>query len=147
MSGRYGAALMAALLGIYLVLIGSRAVAFIATGQPVAVVIGVSLLVLPAIGAWALWRELAFGVRAARLMRQLEADDEADLGIAPGESGTITRAAAHDAFGRFQSDTEAHPDRWQSWLRLGVVYDLAGDRRRARAAVRTALDLERGGRS
>lgn len=147
MSGRYGVALMAALLGIYIVLIGARAVAFLRTGEPIAIVIGLSLLLLPLIGAWALWRELAFGVRASRLMKRLHDGGDGDLGIEPDEHGRVSRAAAQEAFPTFQRAAEQHPDRWQSWFRLGLVYDLAGDRRRARAAVRTAIDLERRNRA
>ena len=32
---------------------------------------------------------------------------------------------------------------WRAWLRLGLVYDASGDRRRARAAVRRAIALAR----
>ena len=45
---------------------------------------------------------------------------------------------------RFKADVENAPDDWRAWYRLGIVYDAAGDRRRARAAVRTAIRLERG---
>ena len=38
---------------------------------------------------------------------------------------------------------EASPDDWRAWLRLGLAYDMAGDRRRARAAVRRAITLSR----
>ena len=56
--------LMAVLLVLYVVLVGWRAVQFIATGEPVGVGIGIALIVLPLVAAWALWRELAFGVRS-----------------------------------------------------------------------------------
>jgi Flp pilus assembly protein TadD len=36
---------------------------------------------------------------------------------------------------------QARPDDWAAWFRLGTAYDAAGDRRRARAAVRHALQL------
>ena len=63
MTTKAGAIIMAALLALYLALVGWRAVQFMATGEPVAVGIGIALLVLPIIAAWALWREIAFGVR------------------------------------------------------------------------------------
>jgi len=37
---------------------------------------------------------------------------------------------------------EAHPDDWRAWYRLGLAYDASGDRRRARGAVRQAIQLE-----
>lgn len=143
MTTKAGALLMAALLALYVVLVGWRAVQFVATGEPVAIAIGVVLVVLPVIAAWALWREIAFGVRSQALVRRLDADGELDLGLPLLPSGRPERAAADDAFPAFRDVAEAEPDSWRAWLRLGLVYDAAGDRRRARAAVRRAITLER----
>ncbi len=146
MTTRAGALLMAALLALYLVLVGWRAVQFVATGEPVAVGIGVALVVLPVIAAWALWREIAFGVRSQALVRRLETEGELHLGLPLLASGRPDRAAADAAFPAFREAAEANPGSWRAWLRLGLVYDAAGDRRRARAAVRRAITLERAGR-
>lgn len=143
MTTKAGAFLMAALLALYVVLVGWRAVQFVATGEPVAIAIGVALIVLPVIAAWALWREIGFGVRSHELVRRLEADGELDLGLPLLPSGRPERAAADAAFPAFRGATEADPGSWRAWLRLGLVYDAAGDRRRARAAVRRAITLER----
>lgn len=145
MSGaKLGAVVMAVLLGVYLVLVGWRAVQFVQTGEPVAVVMGVALIVLPVLAAWPIWRELQFGARSQRLVRQLEAEGALDLGMPLRPSGRPERAAADDAFPAFRSAVEAEPDSWRAWLRLGLAYDAAGDRRRARRAVRRAIELERG---
>lgn len=143
MTTRAGAVVMAALLALYIVLVGWRAVQFVATGEPVAVGIGIALIVLPVIAAWALWREIAFGVRSQALMRRLEQEDGLDLGIEATPSGRAERASADAAFPAFQAAAEAEPDSWRAWLRLGLAYDAAGDRRRARSAVRRAITLER----
>lgn len=143
MTTKAGALLMAALLALYVVLVGWRAVQFVATGEPVAVGIGVALIVLPIIAAWALWREIAFGVRSQALVRRLEAEGELDLGLPLQPSGRPERAAADAAFPAFRAAAEAEPESWRAWLRLGLAYDAAGDRRRARAAVRRAITLER----
>jgi len=135
------AIVMATILAIYLVLVGWRALQFLQTGNPVAVVMGSALLVLPLIGAWALWRELWFGMRSAALVRELEAEGGLELGIALGPTGRPTRAGASAAFSRFRDDAESSPDSWRVWLRLGVVYEAAGDRRRARQAIRHAIEL------
>jgi len=37
---------------------------------------------------------------------------------------------------------EDAPADWSRWYRLAVAYDVAGDRRRARAAMRTAIARE-----
>jgi len=139
-----GAALMALLLLLYLVVAVTRAIAFLRSGQPIGVVIGVALLVLPVIGAYLLVRELLFGLRATRLTRRLQAE-----GALPGDdlprraSGRVERTAADAAFTQYAEAAEAGPDDWRAWLRLGLAYDMAGDRRRARAAVRRAIALSR----
>jgi hypothetical protein len=144
MSGaKAGAVVMAVLLGLYVVLVGWRAVQFVQTGEPVAVAMGLALIVLPLIAAWAIWRELSFGIRSQRLVRRLETEGGLDLGLPLRPSGRPERAAADAAFPGFREAVEAEPDSWRAWLRLGLAYDAAGDRRRARRAVRKAIELER----
>ncbi|HBU42427.1 MAG TPA: hypothetical protein DEB57_06045, partial [Microbacterium sp.] len=77
--------------------------------------------------------------------RRLEAEGELpdDL-VAVRPSGRVVRADGDALFPRFKADVESAPDDWRAWYRLGIVYDAAGDRRRARAAARTAIRLERG---
>jgi tetratricopeptide (TPR) repeat protein len=144
MSGaKVGAVVMAVLLAAYLALVGWRAVQFVQTGEPIAVVMGVALIVLPVLAAWAIWRELQFGVRSQRLVRRLEEEGGLDLGMPLRPSGRPERAAADAAFPAFRDAVETDPDSWRAWLRLGLAYDAAGDRRRARRAVRRAIELER----
>ncbi len=144
MRGRSAALLMAGLLVFYLALIGWRAVLFLASGEPAGIVIGVALLVLPVVGAWALVRELQFGRNSERLIRVL--DDEGGLPVEElpvRASGRPVRAAADEDFPRYKAEVDAAPEDWRAWLRLGLAYDAAGDRRRARAAIRTAISFER----
>ncbi|GAB3128300.1 hypothetical protein [Glaciibacter psychrotolerans] len=143
MKGRVAALFMSVLLLLYIVLVGWRAVLFIGTGEPVAVGIGVALLVLPLIGIWALVREVQFGLRTERLVKMLDA-----AGALPAEeltvraSGRPVRDEADADFPRFQAEVDAAPNDWASWFRLGLAYDAAGDRKRARQAIRTAISLE-----
>jgi tetratricopeptide (TPR) repeat protein len=143
MTAKYSAILMAALLAIYVALVGWRAVQFVTTGEPVAVAMGIALIVLPLIAAWAIWRELAFGIRSQALVQRLDAEGGLDLGLPLLPSGRPERAAATAAFDGFRADVDADPESWRAWLRLGLAYDAAGDRRRARQAVRKAIELER----
>ncbi|TFD08933.1 hypothetical protein E3T35_16230 [Cryobacterium sp. TMT1-2-2] len=144
MKGKIAVVVMAVLLVFYLVLAGVRAVAFIQSGEPVGIAIGLALLILPLIGFWALAREVAFGIRSERLVRQLD-----DLGELPGTdlpvrpSGRPYRDAADEQFPAAQAAVEAEPENWHAWLRLGLAYDASGDRKRARGAIRTAIALER----
>ncbi len=144
MKGRSAAILMAVLLALYIVLIGWRAVQFVMTGQPIAVAIGIALIVLPLIGAWALGRELLFGIRTQRLVGVLDAEGALPEEVLPTRaSGRPLRDAADEDFGRFQAEVEAAPEEWRAWFRLGLAYDASGDRRRARKAIIRAIALER----
>ncbi|WP_312678621.1 tetratricopeptide repeat protein, partial [Microbacterium sp.] len=43
----------------------------------------------------------------------------------------------------YRADVEQHPSDWRAWFRLGLAYDGAGDRTRARQAIRKAIALAR----
>ncbi|MDR7185641.1 cytochrome c-type biogenesis protein CcmH/NrfG [Microbacterium trichothecenolyticum] len=147
MSARIGVAVMAALLALYIVLVGQRAWLLLVSGDPVGIAMGTALVVLPLIAAWALGRELWFGVRAQQLGTRLEAEDalpQEEVAVRP--SGRVMREDGDAVFPAYRADVEAHPDDWRAWYRLGLAYDAAGDRRRAREAVRAAIRLEKADR-
>ncbi|WP_109211865.1 MULTISPECIES: tetratricopeptide repeat protein [Microbacterium] len=144
MSARIGVAVMAALLALYIVLVGQRAWLLLMSGDGVGIAMGVALIVLPLIAVWALGRELWFGVRAQQIGRRMEAEGglpQDDVAVRP--SGRVLREDGDAVFPAYRADAEAHPDDWRVWYRLGLAYDAAGDRRRAREAVRTAIRLEK----
>lgn len=148
MSARIGVVVMTALLALYIVLVGQRAWLLVASGDPIAVAMGLALIVLPLIAAWALGRELWFGMRAQQLGRRLATEGglpEDEVTVRP--SGRVLREDGDAVFPAYRADAEAHPDDWRAWYRLGLAYDAAGDRRRAREAVRTAIRLEKADRS
>ncbi len=129
---------------VYLVLLAGRAVELLRSDDPVAIGLGAGVLVLPLLGAWMLvvtWRS---GVRIQRLARRLEAEgglpDTSDLPRRP--SGRVDRAAADTWFDERRAEVEADPQDWRRWYRLAYAYDIAGDRRRARATMRKAVELE-----
>jgi len=124
----------------YAVLLGWRGVLLIGTGDPVAVVLGLAVLVIPVLGAYLVWRELQFGRRTEALARELEAVGGLPVDDLPRRpSGRIDRAAADAAFEKYRLEAEAAPDDWRVWFRLSTAYDAAGDRRRARSTMRTAI--------
>lgn len=144
MSARIGVAVMAVLLTLYVVLVGQRAWLLVTSAEPVGIVMGVALIALPLIAVWAMWREIRFGVRASALAARLETEGglpAEELDVRP--SGRPERAQADELFPAYRADVEAHPEDWRAWFRLGLAYDGAGDRRRARQAIRTAITLER----
>ena len=129
----------------YFVLLGHLAVAMIGSGRPAAVGLGVALLVMPVIGLWAMIATLRAGFAHQKLAR-LAAEDgmELDVSALPRRpSGRIERDAADALFATVRAEVEADPDDWRRWYRLARAYDYAGDRRRARDAMKTALEINR----
>jgi cytochrome c-type biogenesis protein CcmH/NrfG len=143
MSARVGVAVMTVVLALYIVLVAQRAWLLVASGDPVGIAMGSALVVLPLIAAWAIGREIWFGARAAALGRRLEAEGalpEEELAVRP--SGRVLREEADAVFPAYREAVEAAPEDWRAWYRLGLAYDGAGDRRRARGAIRTAIRFE-----
>ncbi|WP_307381198.1 hypothetical protein [Microbacterium sp. W4I20] len=145
---RIGVGLMAAALLVYLAVAIWLAVMFIAVGSPVSIGMGITLIVLTPIGAWALLREMQFGFAADRLGRTLDAEG----GMPPVEteltpSGRIARADADPLIARYTAEAEAPGADWRTRYRLGVVQDAAGRRKDARASIREAIRLARAARS
>ncbi|KQR20985.1 hypothetical protein [Microbacterium sp. Leaf151] len=140
---RVAVALMTVLLLLYVALAGQRALILVTSGEPVAIAMGVALFVLPLLALWAIGREVWFGVRAQQLGERLDAEGglpDEDLPVRP--SGRIEREDGDALFPRYRADVEANPGDWRARYRLALAYDAAGDRRRARSAVRTAIRLE-----
>lgn len=134
--------ILSAAVVVYMVFAGMRAWELVRTGEPALVVFGVSVVIIPAIGAWVLWRELDFGLRTQRLGRELGAEGGLpvdDLPRAP--SGRPEKDAADARFAEYERQVRDSPDDWRCWFRLAVGYDDARDRKRARAAMRRAIDL------
>jgi hypothetical protein len=130
------------LLVFYLVVSFQRSVLLLTDPEPVAKAIGAAYLILPVIGAWALIRELLFGARTEQMANVLEAEGGLPVDNLPRTpAGRIIRAAADKEFEKYRSEAEAAPDDWRSWFRLSCAYDAAGDRKRARAAMRDAVRL------
>lgn len=137
-----GAVLMSVLLLIYLGFALVYASVLLRDDNVVVNAMGISLLVLPLLGAWGLFVEWRFGVQSSKLRALLDQSGEIpDFELTP--TGRPVKADALERFPEFQAEVESHPDHWQSWFRLGLAYDACGDRRRARWAVRRAIQLER----
>ena len=147
MKGRFAAVLMSALLVLYLVLVLQLAIRLIAVDNAISKVLGIALLVLPLLGAWALVAEILFGLRTQRLVRQLDVAGELPVDSLPKRtSGRPERTAADAEFPRYKAEVEADPGSWKAWFRLGLSYDASGDRPRARRSLRRAIALERAAR-
>jgi cytochrome c-type biogenesis protein CcmH/NrfG len=138
-------AFMCAALLAYIALLGRSAVLMIGSGRAVAVVLGVALLILPAIGLWAMVATLRAGFAHQKLARLVAEDGmELDVSALPRRpSGRIERDAADALFDTVRAELDNHPHDWRRWYRLARAYDYAGDRGRAREAMKKALELHR----
>lgn len=135
------------LLGLYVVAVGERGVLLLRSGEAVGVALGAAVLIIPVLTLWFLVREVG-QARAVDRLTGVLADEGAlevdDLPRSPG--GRIDRAVAGERFEPARDAVVAEPDSWRAWYRLGWAYDAAGDRRRAREALRRAVRLERDAR-
>lgn len=135
--------LTVALIG-YFVLLGRTAIALIADGRVAPVGMGVALLVFPVIGLWALVATLRAGFAHQRLARlAAEQGMELDVSALPRRaSGRIERGAADALFDTVRAELDADPNNWVRWYRVARAYDYAGDRTRAREAMKKAVLLQ-----
>jgi cytochrome c-type biogenesis protein CcmH/NrfG len=138
-------AFMCAALLVYLALLGRTAVLMLSSGRAVAVALGVALLILPGIGLWAMIATLRAGFAHQKLARLVAEDGmELDIGTLPRRpSGRIERDAADALFDTVRAELDSDPNDWRRWYRLARAYDYAGDRGRAREAMKKALELHR----
>lgn len=143
--GRALAVLMVALLALYLGLSFQRAVLLLGSQGWIAKGLGLAMLVIPAVGTWALVREIVFGARTARLGRALAAEGALPVNDLPrSPSGRYVREAADAHFETVREEVEADPADWRRWYRLSLAYSASSDTRRARGAMRKAIALFRG---
>jgi Flp pilus assembly protein TadD len=87
---------------------------------------------------------LRAGLAHQRLAR-LAAEDAMELDVTDlprMPSGRIQRDAADAMFATVRAELDADPDNWRRWYRLARAYDYAGDRSRAREAMRKAVELQ-----
>ena len=139
--------LLTAALIVYFWLLTDRAVALLTSGSVAGIALGIGVLLLPVLGVVVVVFELRFGWQTQTLGRRLAADgglpDDSELPRRP--SGRVDRDAADAHFNLIRAQVEATPEDWRGWYRLAHAYDLAGDRKRAREAMRQAIELARQG--
>lgn len=135
---------MCVALVVYLFLLGRIAMAFITSGEPAAIGLGLALMALPLIGIWVMVSTLRAGLAHQRLARiAREEGMELDVSALPRmASGRIERDAADALFATVRGEVEQEPGNWRRWYRLARAYDYAGDRGRAREAMRKAVQLQ-----
>jgi hypothetical protein len=138
---------MTALLLLWLVFTVQYSFILILDPNPLVKVMGFALIVMPIIGLWWVALELRFVIRGEGLLRTLAAEGALPVDDLPRlASGRIDPEAGRAQFPAYQAEAEADPDSWRAWARLSLAYDAAGDRGRARWAMRRAIKLRAAGR-
>lgn len=118
-----------ALTALALLFVGAMALfawGFFQSGSAVGVGLGLGIAVLTPIIAWAIVREVRFGIATQKLGAAEAREDflgDIDLGN----------------FDAAKHEVEREPDNWRSWYRLALAYDLHRDRKGARRAMRAAI--------
>ena len=144
MTSRISVIVMGAALLLYIVVAVWLGVMFFSVGNPAAIGMGIALVIIAPIGAWALVRELMFGFSADRLGRILDGEGgmpEAPEQLAP--SGRLRREDVAPMVAQYRAAAEADAASWRARYRLGVVQDAAGRRKDARVSIREAIRLSR----
>lgn len=129
---------------VYFVFLGRAAFAFIISGRPAAIGLGVAVLIMPVIGIWVMVTTLRAGLAHQRLAR-IARDDGMELDVSKlprMPSGRIRREAADALFATVRDEVESDPGDWRRWYRLARAYDYAGDRSRARATMKKAVQMQ-----
>ena len=142
MNARVWVVVLVGAVSAYIVLAGVRGWAFLDSGTLVGAALGVAVLIIPALGVWLVWREVRFGRQLQTIGRTL-----AEIGDLPVDdfprtpSGRVQLPAAQEWFAREKLRVEQDEDDWAGWYRLGLAYDAARDRGRAREAMRESIRL------
>jgi len=138
---KLGALGMSILVVFYIVLLGQQGYLFLMQDNLVSQIMGATILVLPLFGVWGIFRELKFGLAVEKLGQKLE-DEKGwpsfEFSLRP--SGRAVKAEALLEFDKFRQAADADPENWRKWFALGLIYDACGDRRRARMAMRKAIE-------
>lgn len=142
--GMIAAVVATAVLAFILFLLAYRGIVMLSLGGVVPSLLGAGILVLASLGVWVVATTWRSGYRVHRLTTRLRAEGGLPdvSGLPRRPSGRVDRAAADAWFADRKAELEETPDDWRAWYRLAHAYDIAGDRRRARETMRTAVDLE-----
>lgn len=141
MKQRIVAIALAATALLFAVLAAWTAIGFLSADSWLAKIIGASVLLIILMGVWSIIREIRFGTQTQKLARILEAEGGLPEDNLPRVRGRIDREAADAQFEIVKAETQADPKNWRHWFRLSLAYDAAGDRKRARSAMRDSITL------
>ncbi len=141
-SAKLGAIATTALIAMYILLMGNTALNLLQSNDLIAQAIGGLMLLFPLLAIWLVIAELRFGSKLEKLSTQLMAEEAwPRFNFEMRPSGRVIKASADAEFEKYRIQVDQEPQNWRNWFALGLVYDAAGDRRRARASMRKAIEL------
>jgi hypothetical protein len=123
----------------YVLLLGGRALTMLAEPNPVAIAMGVGMLVFPLFAIWAILREIKFGIDAEKITKRALSIELPELELVLRPSGRATKESAALAFDDVKKNFDE--SQWTQWLLLSEAYEASGDRKRARESMRKAISL------
>jgi hypothetical protein len=123
----------------YVFLLGGRALTMLAEPNPVAIALGVGMLVFPVFAIWAILREIKFGIDAEKITKRALSIELPELELVLRPSGRATKESAALAFDSVKQNFDE--SQWTQWLLLSEAYEASGDRKRARESMRKAISL------
>jgi len=132
--------LMLALTLFYVFTLFSRGLILLSEPNPLAVAMGIGIIVFPLFALWALYAEIRFGLSSQKLQKRVVSMNIPGLDLDLRASGRATKESADAELLRVQGLAEGSKD-FTVWFLLGEAYDAAGDRKRARSAMRKAIEL------
>lgn len=132
-------AVMVAITLLYAFLLFERGVVLLQDGQPVAVIMGVAILVFPMLALATIFFEIRFGLRLAKLEKLFLASGMESPGYELRPSGRVEPESGKRIFEQLKSDLEKDEQNFLLWYLLADSYDKLGDRKRARQAARQAI--------
>lgn len=132
-------AVMVAITLLYAFLLFERGVVLLQDGQPVAVTMGVAILVFPLLALATIFFEIRFGLRLAKLEKLFLASGMESPGYELRPSGRAEPESGKRIFEQLKAALEKDEQNFLLWYLLADAYDKLGDRKRARQAARQAI--------
>jgi len=132
-------AVMVAITLLYAFLLFERGVVLLQDGQPVAVIMGVAILVFPLLALATIFFEIRFGLRLAKLEKLFLASGMESPGYELRPSGRAEPESGKRIFEQLKAALEKDEQNFLLWYLLADAYDKLGDRKRARQAARQAI--------
>ena len=137
--------LISVFLGALIIATAWAAVQMIYLGDWVIIAMGIGLLFLCALAAWALWIELSFGLQSNALVQRILADGESlsidDLAELPRYGADPQEIARLEE--PLRKRVAEHPEHWQPLVQLGIFLGETNRKAEGRKLIREAYQLSK----